>query len=317
MNRNRTSQVLLTRMIVIALFLAGCVLAGCSAALAPDGFGLNAPFAAPGGESAAMRAQVAQEGSVAPEASAQRKIVARATLDLVVSDTQSVVDAITSLMAELGGYISNANLYKSSYGDSELLQGTLTLRVPADRLEEAMTQLEALAVSVQTRTLNREDVTDQYTDLDAQLRNLEATENELREMLAEVRARPDSTPEDILAVHGRLMEIRGQIEQTRGRKNLLDNLIGLSTIDVTLRPDALSQPVVEQGWRPGVIVREALRALVAALQWLGSVAIWMALYVLPILVIIFLPFVLLFLVVRAIVRRRRSRRQAALPAADE
>ncbi len=192
----------------------------------------------------------------------------------------------------------------------------MTLRVPANRLEEALAQLEALAVSVRSRTLNREDVTDQYTDLDAQLRNLEATENELREMLAEVRAKPNAKPEDILTVHQRLTEIRGQIEQARGRKNMLDNLIGLSTIDVTLQPDALSQPVVEQGWRPGVVVREALRALVAALQWLVTVAIWLALYVLPILLLISLPFVLLFLAVRAVVRRRRSRRQATSPTAD-
>lgn len=310
MNRSLMIQtIFIWKIAVVAVLVAG-LLAGCGAASSP--MELSAP-SAPSDAGAARSAQVAQEDAAAPVAAAQRKIVARAALDMVVSDTQATVDRIAGLMSEVGGYISNANLYKSDYGDAELLQGSLTLRVPAERLEETMSQLESLAVSVRTRTLNREDVTDQYTDLDAQLRNLEATENELREMLAEVRAKPNAKPEDILTVHQRLTEIRGQIEQTRGRKNMLDNLIGLSTIDVTLQPDALSQPVVEQGWRPGVIVREALRSLVAALQWLGTVAIWMMFYVLPVLAIIFVPFVALFLIMRAILRRRRKK---AAPASE-
>lgn len=68
------------------------------------------------------------------------------------------------------------------------------------------------------------------------LRNLRATENEPRGMLTEVREKPNATPEDILAVDNRLTEIRGQIEQVQGRKNMLENLIGLSTIEVTLAP---------------------------------------------------------------------------------
>ena len=89
---------------------------------------------------------------------------------------------------------------------------TYTLRVPADQLESALEQLEALAITVRGRTVNREDVTEQYSDIDAQLRNLQATENELREMLAEVRAKPNAKPEDILAVHRELTAIRSQID---------------------------------------------------------------------------------------------------------
>ena len=309
-------------LLVLLAILCAVLVAACASAPPPmmDNYASSAP-AAGGGQAEQMREMVqAQEGSAVSDGATttpQRRMIARATLDLVVSDTQAAVDSITQLMESLDGYISNANLYKNSYGGAEMLQGSMTLRVPADQLESALEQLEALAITVRGRTVNREDVTEQYSDIDAQLRNLQATENELREMLAEVRAKPNAKPEDILAVHRELTAIRSQIEQLQGRKNVLDNQIGLSTIDLSLMPDALNQPVVEEGWRPGVILRSALRALVSTLQWLASAAIWIVVYVLPILVLVLLPFVVLFLIVRAVVRRQRRKRAAqATPASS-
>ena len=72
-------------------------------------------------------------------------------------------------------------------------------------------------------------MTDQYSDLDARLRNLRATEKELLALLTEVRERPNAKVEDILDVHRSLTQIRGEIETLQGRKNLLDNQIDFST----------------------------------------------------------------------------------------
>lgn len=292
----------LAMLLVVTLVLAGC------AARAPE----MAPAAAPAVEAprsgAAADESVAQEGgSVMP--GADRKMVARATMELVVSDTAATVNEIRTLAADLDGYVSDANLYKNSYDETDLLRGSLVLRVPAERLDEAMDRLEALALDVRTKNISREDVTDQYSDVDAQLRNLEATEEELRELLAEVRARPDATPEDILTVYNSLTEIRGQIEQLQGRKNMLDNLIALSTIEVILSPDLAQRPVVEEGWRPGVVVRNAVRALVTTLQFLVDALIWIGIYVLPVLLLLAIPFAVLFLVVRWFLKRSRQRQE--------
>lgn len=245
---------------------------------------------------------------VAPAFDSTRKVIANARIELVVADTEAVVRRIEGLMDELGGYVSNANLYKGSYGGADLLRGTLTLRVPAESLETAMDALEEMALDTRSRSVDRQDVTDQYSDVEAQLRNLEATENELRELLAEVRARPNATPEDILAVHRSLTEVRGQIEQLQGRKNVMDNQIALSTIEVTLTPDAATRPVVEEEWRPVAALRDASRALVSALQFLGDLAIWVLVFVVPIMLVFLIPLVILIWVVRALVRRRRRKR---------
>lgn len=239
----------------------------------------------------------------------ERKVIARASIQLVVDETEQVVEQIQRLLDEVGGYVANANLYKDAYSSDARLQGTLTLRVPAAELEAFIAQVETLAVDVNNKTINREDVTDQYSDIDAQLRNLEATEVELREMLAEVRAKPNAKPEDILTVYNHLITIRGQIEQLQGRKNMLNNLVAFSTLEVTLTPNIVTLPVVEEGWQPVAVVREAARALVDTLQVLGNVAIWGGIYLLPILLIMLTGVAIFFLIVRILWRRlaRRSR----------
>lgn len=262
--------------------------------------------AAPAPASEAVSGGAMAQSDTSDSATLDRKIIARANVDLTVTDPSATVDAINALMDEVGGYVSATNLYKSSYDSAQRLQGNLTLRVPADRLDETLDALEKMAVDVPSRSIDREDVTDQYSDIDAQLRNLEATEAELREMLAEVRARPNSTAEDIMAVYRTLTEVRGQIEQLRGQKNMLDNLISLSTIEVTLRPDTATLPVVEEGWRPIVVMREALRSLVGAVQWLGNVAIWAVLFLLPLLALAAVPVVVLYFIVRWLIRRNRK-----------
>jgi len=295
--------------LVLSLWLSACSSARTMQSASPmDGsVALMAPAAE---DSAAMMApsapaseQVASTSAAQVDSTLARKVVARAAMNLVVDDTEQVVAQIQQMMNTVDGYVANANLYKSDYGNDTRLQGTLTLRVPSEQLEPVMAQLEALAFDVTNKTINREDVTDQYSDVEAQLRNLEATEIELREMLAEVRAKPNAKPEDILTVYNHLNSIRAQIEQLQGQKNLLNNLVALSTLDLTLLPNIVTLPVIEEGWQPTGTARDALRELVDTLQELGNVAIWAGIYLLPVLLILFIAGAIGFLLLRAIWRR--------------
>ena len=314
--QKRITQLMILLFLWVLFLLSGCAAAPMAAPSASAGSAAPAVApAAPAGENAQANAiapanAVAQAGAT-DNAGFQRKIIGRASITLVVQDTQKAVDGINSLMAQVNGYVANANLYKSEHDGGAILEGTLTLRVPADQMERAMKQLESLALTVGSKSLSREDVTDQYTDVDAQLRNLTATETELRALLAEVRAKPAAKPDDILAVHQRITEIRGQIDQLQGRKNVLDNLISLATIDVTLTPDVLTQPVVEAGWRPVAVVHSAVRTLVSTLQIVGTAAIWVAIYLLPLALIALAVFGGFFWVLRLLFRRVSNRNRLA------
>ena len=290
------------QLIPVLLVLVGLTCAGCAAASA-DRFE-TASFA----ESAPAMASedLSAEQQEADGAVEMRQIIANANISLVVKETETAMASVEQIASDLGGYLSDVELSKGRYEQTEELRGSMTLRVPSDSLEEALERLQALATDVHYLNIERQDVTDQYSDLDARLRNLRATETELLALLTEVRERPNAKVEDILAVHRNLTQIREEIETLQGRKNLLDNQIGFSTVRVELIPDSINRPIVEEPWSANGPVRNALRALVATLQGLLTALIWAFLYLTPLLLVVLIPLAILIWLVRIWVGRRRK-----------
>ena len=196
--------------IPIFLVLLGITCAACGAGVSDMGFSDSAAVSAPSPEMADQEASAPQRTADGAEAS--RQVIANANISLVVADTATALTGVEQVVSDLDGYVADMDLSKGGYGESEVLRGSLTLRVPAAGLEEALDLLQALATDVNYLNVNRQDVTDQYSDLDARLRNLRATETELLALLTEVRERPNSKVEDILAVHRSLSQIREEIE---------------------------------------------------------------------------------------------------------
>ena len=290
------------QLIPVLLVLVGLTCAGCAAASADRfetaSFAESAPAMASEDSSAEQ-----QEADGAVE---MRQIIANANISLVVKETETAMAGVEQIASDLGGYLSDVELSKGRYEQTEELRGSMTLRVPSDSLEEALERLQALATDVHYLNIDRQDVTDQYSDLDARLRNLRATETELLALLTEVRERPNAKVEDILAVHRNLTQIREEIETLQGRKNLLDNQIGFSTVRVELIPDSINRPIVEEPWSANGPVRNALRALVSTLQGLLTALIWAFLYLTPLLLVVLIPLTILIWLVRIWVGRRRK-----------
>ena len=290
------------QLIPVLLVLVGLTCAGCAGASADRfetaSFAESAPAMASEDSSAEQ-----QEADGAVE---MRQIIANANISLVVKETETAMASVEQIASDLGGYLSDVELSKGRYEQTEELRGSMTLRVPSDSLEEALERLQALATDVHYLNIDRQDVTDQYSDLDARLRNLRATETELLALLTEVRERPNAKVEDILAVHRNLTQIREEIETLQGRKNLLDNQIGFSTVRVELIPDSINRPIVEEPWSANGPVRNALRALVATLQGLLTALIWAFLYLTPLLLVVLIPLAILIWLVRIWVGRRRK-----------
>lgn len=294
--------------IPIFLVLLGIACAACGAGVSEMAFSGSDAVSAPSPEMADEEASAPQQPADGAEAS--RQVIANANISLVVADTATALTGVEQVVSELGGYVADMDLSKGRYDELDVLRGSITLRVPAASLEEALDLLQALATDVNYLNVNRQDVTDQYSDLDARLRNLRATETELLALLTEVRERPNAKVEDILAVHRSLTQIREEIETLQGRQNLLDNQIDFSTIWVELTPDSVFRPIVEEPWSASGPVRNALRALVATLQGLLTALIWAVLYLTPLLLVFLIPLAVLIWLVRLWVGRRRSREES-------
>lgn len=236
-------------------------------------------FACKAEERSAVAPQTADSAVAAPITLAQpeRKIVRNATMQIVVADTAKAVDEVTASVEKLGGYVSGSEVWR----EGELLRAKLTLRVPSKSLSPAVAAIRKIARRVDNETMSSEDVTQEYVDLEGRLRNLEATEVELRELLTTVRQNARKASE-ILEVHQQLTAIRGEIEQTKGRIQHLGHTVSMSHIGLEVAPDAVTKPVVEKAWQPVVIVKDASRALVGALRAFAAAGIWIVIYVVPV-----------------------------------
>jgi hypothetical protein len=242
------------------------------------------------------------DDSMLVAASTDRKIIYNVSLHLIVQDTEIAFGEVQRVAEEMGGFVAGSNVWR----DQEYQRASVTVRVPADKLQDALARFRALAVDVENQRLDSQDVTEEYVDLEARLTNAQRTERELQELL-ESRSEKGRTS-DILEVHRELTSIRAQIEQIQGRMQYLDNLSEMATVQIELTPDALMQPVVVAGWRPQGTARDAVRTLLRTLQFLADAVIVFVLFILPVLIVIAIPVVVLILIIRALVRRHKRRK---------
>ncbi len=300
-------------LILTALFAMSCAPAAQRSSVAPSQPQLSgAPPAPPAASDASKQANEAagrNTTAVTNAASAERMIVRTVRLGLEVQDTEKSFNDISAIATQYKGYVAQTNLARDN---KNRLVGTVTLRIPADSLDAAMKQIKAASLKVLTENSNANDVTDQYTDLSARQKNLEATEAELQKLLATVRERTGKA-EDILAVYNRLTEIRQQIEQIKGQINVLDRTTALATVTIQLTPHDEVQILEPETWAPNRTVAEALRALIKALQGLADLTIWLVLLVLPLLIVLALPFLVLAYILRVILKRRTKNKPAPAP----
>lgn len=222
-------------------------------------------------------------GAVATAAPArlQPMIVRTATVTIVVADTGKTLEKISSLVEQNGGYVSGSNVWR----ETEQLRAKLTLRVPGTNLRATLAAIRACGIRVQGETMTSDEVTQEYVDLGSQLKNLEATESELRELMTTVRKNSKRASE-VLEMSRELTGVRGQIEQTRGRMRYLEQMTSYATVNVELVPDAVAKPVVEPGWQPVAVAKDAARALTNVLKEVASTAIWFLVYALPIVLLL-------------------------------
>lgn len=234
-----------------------------------------------------------------------RMIVYTGSVTMQVNDTAETINKIDDILKNVNGYISTKNVVSSG---KDKLRGTINIRVPAAALDTTLTQIKTLGVKVLKETADSNDVTAEYVDLDARRKNLEAYEVELTKLLETVRERTGKA-EDILAVYNQLTEVRGQIEQIKGRQTYLENTSTLATYTIELVP--VEEVIVEgnPGWDPGRTLRASLDGLVGSLQGLVDLAIILVVRVLPVLVIMLLPVVLFVWIVRALLKRRVPKKQ--------
>jgi hypothetical protein len=246
-------------------------------------------FGAPGAEPVTSYAS--------PEVVTERLVIRNANLTIVVTDPSQSVEDISQMAQGMGGFVVSSNIYQTTFDDTVVAnRASITIRVPAEHLDEALGQIKDDALEIRNENISGQDVTQEYTDLKSQLRNLEAAEEELLEIMD-----ASTQAEHVLEVFEHLRQVRGEIEITKGRIQYYEESARMSAISVEIIPDVAARPLQIGRWQPEGTAKAAVEALINTLQFLGDAIIWGLICVVPIGVILGLP---TLFVIRAIRRRR-------------
>lgn len=210
--------------------------------------------------SVALRSRISEPAISAP-------MIARTiALTIQVKDLPASRAVLDSLLTRYHGYAAQLTL-NTAENTARAFQGSL--RIPANQLASAITELRALG-KVETESQSGEEVTQQHADLVARLENSRETEQRLRTLLAERTGRI----EDVLQVEEEMARVRGEIEQMTADQQALEHRVDFATIDLQLTEQyvaSLEPPAPSVGNRMH-------NALVAGIEHAGALLLGIVLW---------------------------------------
>jgi hypothetical protein len=181
-------------------------------------------------------------------ATIDRKLVRTGALALTVTSPAASAEQIRRMAEGLGGYLESEQIG----GTKDAPTADLTIRVPAARFEDARTAIRKVAARVESESTNATDVTRQYVDMQARLRNLRAEEAQYLTIMKSA-----FKVDDLLQVTEKLSEVRGQIEQQQAEFQTLSKQVETVAISISLHTLVDTQ-VFGLNWRPLYQLKVAL-----------------------------------------------------------
>lgn len=212
----------------------------------------------------------------AKDPAADKKIIKNGNLNLRVDSVDRASEKISEIAKSKEGEVFLSNFNQRG---TNTKSGNVTIKVPVKNFENTFSELKKIAIVVVTESTSGTDVTEQYVDLQAQLKNKQAEEQSYVRLLDQAQKM-----EDIIAITRQLSTVRGEIERIQGRVRYMDSQTDMSTISVALSED--TNVTIVDSWRPWQVVKESARELIKSVQsWIDFIIK---------LVIIVVPVILLY-----------------------
>ena len=162
-------------------------------------------------------------GEMATLVRQQRIVVRTVDMSIMVSGIQASMDEVAALADSMGGWTVSSER-------ADDFSGAISVRVPSERLDEAIARLRDIAVEVESEITSSKDVTAEYFDSQSRLRNMRATETALLNLLERA-----TNARDALNVRKSLSEVQGEIEVLLGRLKLLEETSAFSLVRVYMQ----------------------------------------------------------------------------------
>src|SRR5499427_872374 len=239
-----------------------------------------------------------------------RKIIRNANLTFEVSSPGDSQRRVVSIAESHQGFVVTSESTQRPSEDRNKPEMTINLvvRVPAPQFNPVMEEIRAVGARVVQEKNTGQDVTEEFMDLEARIKNQKALELQFLEIMKRA-----GKVDDALSVQRELAEVRTEIEKLEGRRRFLENQSSLSTIKVTLQPP--TQIVNATGF--WYSVRSAFSDGVDVAADIILFLIRAIIAVLPIVFLILLPAGLIAKLGLRLVRRRRPMTETASAAVSE
>jgi hypothetical protein len=226
-----------------------------------------------------------------------KKIIKNGDLSLKVSSVDDVSQKISAIAKGNGGEVASSNFYQTA---NNLKSGSITVKVPVANFEKTFAELKKVATLVVQESTSGQDVTEQYADLEAQLKNKQAEEQQYLNIMGQAQK-----ISDILEVTQQLSRVRGEIERLQGRIKFMDSQTDMSSISISLTED--SNITFSDSWRPWQVVKETFNALVKDVQKFVNFLIVLIIQIIPVLVLYVLIFYVIYRIGRKIYLKVKNR----------
>jgi len=187
----------------------------------------------------------------------EKKVIKNGNLTIKVENTEEATDQVSQIAKAQKGEIFSTNFSERIKGQK---RGSITIKVPVDKFEETVEAIKKIATQVVNEFTTGRDVTEQYADLQAQLKNKKAEEESFIKILDRA-----GKIDDVLAVTKQVARVRGEIERLEGRIKYLESQTDMSTIVVNISEDVEIAPV-SSDWRPWQVIKKSFSELISNMQ---------------------------------------------------
>ena len=228
---------LLCLLLTLSLLLTACGGASQSTAkYAMEEVAAEAPMAMAAGDT--LTSNSTSGSGALPE---NRKWIITVDMNAETDDLDTMLSNLDEKILSMNGYVEDQSIYNgSSYSDRRYRNANLTIRVPAESVEQFTEEVSGIANVVRKQT-SKEDITLRYVDTESRKTALETEEARLLELLAQAE-----TMSDLLEIEGRLTEVRYQLESAASQLRTYDNQVNYATIYLYIEEVQEYTPVAEK-----------------------------------------------------------------------
>jgi hypothetical protein len=291
--------------LLVMLLAVGCGSSGSSSNSAKyesayDSMGASAVY-----EEAAMAdssfASNSSGSSVGTVADTSRKLITTMNISAETDDLAAVVAGVESKVKELGGYIESSNISNNaSYSSRVSKTAGITARIPKNRLDEFVDLVEG-STNITNKSVNVEDVTLSYVDIESRKNSLRTEEKRLLEILESAE-----TVEDVIAVEDKLADVRYELESIESQLRSYDNRIDYSTVYLDISEVVTFTPVEKESatTRMGKGFLQSVGEVVEAVV---EFAVWFVIHI-PQMILIIIAIALVIIIIRLIDNSSKKRR---------